>query len=62
MGEGRERVKGRDVVSFEFENSAGKDRKEGGGKGGRQCGAEERRGEERYDMGSGPSGVREGSE
>lgn len=28
MGEGRERVKGRDVVSFEFENSAGTDNKE----------------------------------
>ncbi|TNN51271.1 hypothetical protein EYF80_038532 [Liparis tanakae] len=29
MGEGRQRVKGRDVVSFEFENSAGRISKEG---------------------------------
>lgn len=32
MGEGRQRVKGRDVVSFEFEKSAGRDSKKGGRK------------------------------
>lgn len=32
MGEGRRRVKGRDVVSSEFENSAGRDNKDGGRK------------------------------
>lgn len=51
MGEGRETVKRRDVVSFEFENSAGTDSKEGGRKGGRHW-----RGEERRDMMWGPSG------
>ena len=45
MGEGRRRVKGRDVVSSEFENSAGRDNEEGGRKR-RQRRGEERRGEE----------------
>ena len=43
MGEGRRRVKGRDVVSSEFENSAGRDNEEGGRKR-RQRRGEERRG------------------
>lgn len=48
MGEGRWRVKGRDVVSSEFENSAGRNSKEQeGGREGTGVRKERRGGEER---------------